>query len=44
MLHYCSLTAAITGGSYISELSPTNDKNAELNKQFPIGNDVNKTR
>ena len=31
-----SLTAAITLSSCISDLSPTNDKNAEMNKQFHV--------
>ena len=38
----CSITAAITLCSCTSELSPTNDKDAELSRQFPFGIDLNK--
>ena len=39
----CSLTAASTLSSCTSELSPTNDKDAELNWQSPFSIDLNKT-
>ena len=36
-LNVAESTAAITLSSCTSDLSPTNDKNAELNMQFPFG-------
>ena len=36
------LTAAISLGSCTSEFSPISDKDAELNKQYPFGIDLNK--
>ena len=38
----CSSTAAITQSSCTSELSPTNEKDAQLNRQFAFGIDLNK--
>ena len=39
----CSLTAAVTLSQWPNELSPTNDKDAELNKQILFGIDLNET-
>ena len=39
----CSSATAITLSSCISELSPSNDKDAGLNKQFVFYIDINKT-
>ena len=41
-LHVTQSTASITLSSCTSELSPTNDKDAELYRQFPFGIDLNK--
>ena len=38
----CSSTAGITLSSCTGELSPDNDKDAELNRQFPFGIDLHK--
>ena len=42
MAFKCSLTATITLSSSTNGLSPIDDKDAELNKQFPFYNDLNK--
>ena len=43
MLHFtCSSKPAITLCLYTSELSPTSGKDAELNRRFPFGIDLNK--
>ena len=38
----CSSIAGIILSSCTSELSPDNDKDAELNRQFPFGIDLHK--
>ena len=42
MAFKCSLTATITLSSSINGLSPSDDKDAKLEKQFPFYNDLNK--
>ena len=42
MAFKCSLTATLTLSSSINGLSPSDDKDAELKKQFPFYNDLNK--
>ena len=42
MFHLCSSTAGITLSSCTSDLSSANDKDAELNMQFPFGIDLHK--
>ena len=42
MAFKCSLTATITLSSSINGLSPSDDKDAKLKKQFPFYNDLNK--
>ena len=42
-LHVAQSTASITRSSCTSELSPANDKDAELNRQLPFGIDLNET-
>ena len=38
----CSLTVTVTLSSCTSELSPADDKDTELNWQFPFGIDLHK--
>ena len=38
----CSSTATINRSSSTGVLSPTNDKDSELNRQFPFDIDLNK--